>query len=229
MPLESGAKTSATINIHCNQDYIKDRPMFPEIVTERLLLRSLFLDDADTMYAYRSHPDVRLYQSWEPQSLEEVRLFINKVAEVEFDTTGWYQIGITRKSDKSLIGDCGIHILEADPRIAEIGITIAPAMQSKGYATEALKAILNVLFTGLRKHRVFASVDPSNLKSIALMERIGLRKEGHFIQSVWFKDRWADDVVFAMIASEWPEINREKREQIRKLTEMSQEAGFYDQ
>jgi RimJ/RimL family protein N-acetyltransferase len=38
---------------------------------------------------------------------------------------------------------------------------------------------------------------------MALMERIGLRKEGHFVQSLWFKDRWADDIVFAMLASEW--------------------------
>ena len=177
--------------------------MFQQILTKRLLLRCLLPGDAEAMLAYRSHPQVCLYQSWEPQSLQEIRLFINKMAKVEFNTAGWYQIGIALQTDGSLIGDCGIHILETDPRIAEIGITIAPALQSKGYATEALKAILNLLFIELCKHRVFASVDPRNLPSMALMERIGLRKEGHFIQSLWFKDRWADDVVFAMLASEW--------------------------
>ena len=166
-------------------------------------LRCLLPDDAEAMFAYRSHPQVTRYQSWEPQSLHEVASFIKDMSTAEFNTTGWYQIGITLQAGGSLIGDCGIHILETDPRIAEIGITIAPSSQSNGYATEALKAVLSLLFGTLCKHRVFASVDPSNLPSSTLMERIGLRKEGQFIQSLWFKDRWADDVVFAMLASEW--------------------------
>src|SRR5262249_17521990 len=121
----------------------------------------------------------------------------------EFNAPGWYQIGIVLGSDGGLIGDCGIHVLESDSRIVEIGITIAPAFQCMGYASEALSCILDLLFARLGKHRVFASVDPCNLPSMALMRRIGLRQEGHFVQSLWFKDRWADDVVFAMLASEW--------------------------
>jgi RimJ/RimL family protein N-acetyltransferase len=177
--------------------------MFQEILTERLLLRCLLPGDAERMFAYRSHSAVLQYQSWHPQSLEEIRLFISSMSKLEFNAPGWYQIGIALRSDNSLIGDCGIHVLETDCRIVEIGITIAPTYQSHGYATEALKAILSLLFVRLCKHRVFASVDPRNLPSMALMERIGLRKEGHFVQSLWFKDSWADDVVFAMLSSEW--------------------------
>ena len=177
--------------------------MFPEILTERLRLRCLLPSDADTMFAYRSHPDIMRYQSWEPQSIQEVASLIDRISKVEFNTIGWYQIGIARQSGGNLIGDCGIHILETDPRIAEIGITIAPASQSNGYATEALQAVLSLLFGELCKHRVFASVDPCNLPSMTLMKRIGMRKEGQFVQSLWFKDRWVDDVVFAMLASEW--------------------------
>jgi len=161
------------------------------------------------MFAYRSDPAVTQHQTWEPHSVEEVKSFIDRMSNVKFNTNGWYQIAITLQGagdmidDKDLIGDCGVHILETDSRIAEIAITIAPAQQSKGYATEALKAILTLLFVRLGKHRVFASVDPSNLASIALMGQIGLRKEGHFVQSLWWKDRWVDDVVFAMLASEF--------------------------
>jgi RimJ/RimL family protein N-acetyltransferase len=125
------------------------------------------------------------------------------MAEIEFDTTGWYQIGIALQSEGSLIGDCGIHFLETDRRLAEVGITLAPEWQGNGYATEALNAIFKMLFVDLRKHRVFASVDPLNLPSMALMKRLGLRQEAYFVQSLWFKNRWVDDVVFAMLASEW--------------------------
>jgi len=184
-------------------EFTGDRTMFQEIQTKRLLLRNLLPCDADTMFAYRSHPEVRQYQSWEPQSIQEVQSFIDQTMKLEFDTTGWYQIGIALQSDDRLIGDCGIHFLEADRRTAEFGITVAPERQNNGYATEALNAILNMLFADLRKHRVFASVDPLNLPSMTLMKRLRLRQEGHFVQCLWFKDRWADDVVFAMLASEW--------------------------
>jgi RimJ/RimL family protein N-acetyltransferase len=181
----------------------KDENLFEDIVTNRLCLRCLRPGDAEEMFAYRSDPLVLKFQSWAPQSLEEVHSFIKNVMERDFNAIGWYQIGIALRADGALIGDCGIHILEADTRIVEIGITISPVFQSKGYATEALNAVLDLLFVKLEKHRVFASVDPLNTPSMALMKRIGLRKEGHFLQSLWFKDGWVDDVVFAMLASEW--------------------------
>jgi RimJ/RimL family protein N-acetyltransferase len=176
--------------------------MFQDILTERLRLRCLVTGDAPSMFAYRGHPQVNLYQSWQPDSLEEVQSFIDSMVPLELGTPGWYQIGIEHKGDGILLGDCGIHIIETDPRIVELGITIAPAHQCKGYAREALRAVLNLLFSS-GKHRVFASVDPLNLPSMALLEKIGMRKEGHFVQSLWFRDRWTDDVVFAMLASEW--------------------------
>jgi len=177
--------------------------MFQDILTERLCLRSLCPDDADKVFAYRCDPGVLQYQSWEPKSAEEVRSFINSMLTREFNVPGWYQVGIERRGTRGLIGDCGVHVLETDSRIVEIGITIEPASQSMGYATESINAILELLFERLSKHRVIASVDPGNLPSMALMKSVGFRKEGHFVQSLWFKDGWVDDVVFAMLADEW--------------------------
>jgi RimJ/RimL family protein N-acetyltransferase len=53
---------------------------------------------------------------------------------------------------------------------------------------------------------VFASVDPRNVSSMRLLERVGMRKEAHFVQSLWFKDEWVDDVIFAMLAAEWKSV-----------------------
>jgi RimJ/RimL family protein N-acetyltransferase len=55
----------------------------------------------------------------------------------------------------------------------------------------------------LDTHRVFASVDPRNTASMALFEHLGMRPEAHFRQSLWFKGDWVDDVVFAILKSEW--------------------------
>jgi RimJ/RimL family protein N-acetyltransferase len=177
--------------------------VFSEILTDRLLLRPLHPSDAENVYSYRADPEVARYQSWHPNSLEEVQSFIDSVSQQEFGMPGWYQIAIALRAGGNLIGDCGIHILESDSRMVEIGITIGTDHQAKGYATETLNAVLDLLFGRLCKHRVFASVDPRNVSSMALMKRLGLRKEAHFVQSLWFNDGWVDDVVFAILATEW--------------------------
>jgi RimJ/RimL family protein N-acetyltransferase len=191
-----------TLNAVAQQVPFEKLKMFDEILTARLRLRTLAPRDAEEMFAYRSCPEVIQYQSGGSKSLDDVIAFIKSMSSVELGAPGWNQLAIELLSDGSLIGDCGIHILD-DSRMTEIGITLAPAQQSKGYATEALKAVLELLFVGLNKHRVIASVDPRNLASMALMTRLGLRKEGHFLQSLWLKGEWVDDVVFAMLAREW--------------------------
>lgn len=173
--------------------------MFDNIFTRRLLLRDLRPADADFMFAYHSDPTVSLYQSWGPKSADELRVFFAKLAAMKPGTPdAWYQIGISLRSTEELIGDCGLHVPAADPTTAEIGITLAPKFQNQGYATEAMRAVINYLFATLQKHRVFCSVDPRNLRSMALMERVGFRQESHKIKSLWFKGEWVDDVIFAM-------------------------------
>jgi RimJ/RimL family protein N-acetyltransferase len=161
------------------------------------------LPDAAAVFEYRANPDVSRFQLWEPSSVDEVRSFIEKISDLEPDTPGtWLQLAITLQESGHLIGDCGLHFA-AEAGQAEIGITLAPAYQGKGYATETLKAVLDYLFVTLGKHRVYASVDPRNQASIALLKRIGMRQEAHLRASLWFKGEWADDMIFAMLRHEW--------------------------
>jgi RimJ/RimL family protein N-acetyltransferase len=102
------------------------------------------------------------------------------------------------------VGDLGFR-LSGDPSPqAELGVTLAPQHQGCGFALEAVRAVLGYLFAELGVHRACASIDPRNAPSLALFERVGMRQEGRLRQSVWFKGEWADDVVFAVLKSEWP-------------------------
>ncbi len=178
--------------------------MSGEIVTERLLLRSLRANDAEAMLAYRADPEIMRYQGWEPQSLDDVRAFIAGLTASEPYAPGtWRQLAIVVRSAGDLIGDCGVHVPHNAPEQAELGMTLAPAFHGQGYATEAIRSLLRLAFDTLGKHRVFGSLDPRNVRSIALMRRIGFRQEAHFVESMRFKGEWADDVVFAMLAREW--------------------------
>ena len=175
-----------------------------EITTPRLLLTRLTAEDAPALFTYRSDPEVCRYQGFEPGSLADAEDFITTLLPHEFDSPGtWFQFGIRLRDSGGLIGDIGAHFLTEDPRQVEIGFTLAPAQQGKGYATEAVTGLLEHLFGAAGKHRVIASVDPRNTACTQLLERIGMRREAHFRESLWFKGEWADDVNYAILASEW--------------------------
>jgi RimJ/RimL family protein N-acetyltransferase len=177
--------------------------MFAEILTQRLRLRDLAKSDADRILQYRSDPEVSRFQSWGTESVEAIRLDIISMHEQAEENDRWYQLGIALQSGGELIGDCGFRLLGAELRQAEVGITLATEYQGRGYATEALRELLHFLFVTRRMHRVFGSIDPRNVRSLRLMERVGMRKEAHFVRSLWFKGEWVDDVIFAVLASEW--------------------------
>jgi RimJ/RimL family protein N-acetyltransferase len=85
----------------------------------------------------------------------------------------------------------------------EIGITLALAHQGRGYATETLGLVLDYLFVRLDKHRVTAITDADNEAAAALLHRLGFRREGHFIENVWFKGKWGSEFSFALLQREW--------------------------
>ncbi len=178
--------------------------MWKDLETGRLRLRRLVAADSPAVYAYRSLPEVSRFQFWDPRSEEEIRAFIEELSRIEPDTPGtWFQLGITLRDSGLLIGDCGMRFPAEEKWQVELGISLAPPHHGKGYATEALGTVLDYCFGSLGKHRVFASADPRNDASIALMERIGMRREAHFRESLWFKEAWADDLIYAILDREW--------------------------
>lgn len=83
---------------------------------------------------------------------------------------------------------------------------MAPSAQGRGYATEALPALLGYLFEQRGKHRVAADCDARNMRSAALMARVGMRREAHHLRNSWEKGEWTDEYVYAMLASEWADM-----------------------
>lgn len=173
------------------------------LLTSRLRIEPLRLDDAAAMFAYRSNAEVARYQGWIPTSVEEVEAFLRKQLDAELGRRdSWTQLAIRPREEQTLLGDLGLHFT-ANKDEAELGVSIAPPHQKKGYAAEALRAALELLFGPLAQHRVFGSVDPRNAASVRLLEALGMRREAHFRQSLWFRGEWVDDVIYALLAEEW--------------------------
>ena len=180
-----------------------DHTPFAPIATGRLLLAPLSVEDAERVFEYRADPSVCLYQTFEPRSLPDALAFIEEGRNPAGTADAWTQFGIRMRDGGLLIGDVGFRLHSEQPGSAEIGVTLAPEHQRRGFAAEALRGLLADLFGALGVHRVFASVDPRNGASMALMQRVGMRQEAHFRESLWFKGEWADDVVFGMLKAEW--------------------------
>jgi RimJ/RimL family protein N-acetyltransferase len=177
---------------------------FVELRSSRLILRRFTDSDLETFEAYRNDPEISRYQSWETFSHHEALEFIDEQKSLEPLVPGrWFQLAVTLKETHKLVGDCAVKIDEEDTEQAEIGFTFAREHQGKGYATEAVRRLLDFLFREACLHRVIAITDCENEPAVALLERTGLRREGHFLQNVWFKGKWGDEYLYAILKSEW--------------------------
>lgn len=179
--------------------------VFTQMRTPRLHLRRFRESDVDAFARYRSDPAVARYQSWDaPYPVEQARRFVAAMATAQSDVPGeWLQIAVALARDDALIGDCAFAPETHEPRTVEIGFTIAPEHQGRGYAREAVSLLLRYLFQHLGKHRVTASCDPRNAPSIKVLEAVGMRREGRLVASTWSKGEWTDDLLFAILRHEW--------------------------
>ncbi len=172
--------------------------------TSRLLLRRLQRGDVDALCDYRSLPEVARYQGWEFFGPDDAASLIAGQAGAEPGVPGtWFQLAIVEKATETMIGDCGLHCLLDSPRQMELGVTLAPSHQRRGYATEALRCVLGFVFDALGTHRVSAVMAAENDAAASLFRRLGFRQEAHFIEHRWYKGYWDSEFLFAMLRREW--------------------------
>ncbi|NID15474.1 GNAT family N-acetyltransferase [Luteibacter yeojuensis] len=178
---------------------------FTAIATPRLRLDRLAADDAPVLYAYRGDDAVARFQGWKPGELAEVEAFIAKQSGQAFAAPdSWFQLAIRERASGELVGDLGIHFPARHVDAIEFGVTLMPARQGRGYAREALGAVLDLAFGAWGYRRAVGSVDPRNVASMALLRSLGFRQEAHHVESCLVRGEWTDDVVFALLAREWP-------------------------
>lgn len=178
-----------------------------KLESERLILRPININDKNEMFAYRSDMETNKYQGWIPKTIGEVEIFIEKIAKQINEPETWYQFAIIEKESQKIVGDFGVHFLDRENKQVEIGCTLNKNYQNKGYATESVRKVIDFLFSDLNKHRIITSIDPNNVSSIRLVERIGFRKEAHFVESLFVNEKWVDDLIYSLIEKDWKKLN----------------------
>jgi len=178
-----------------------------ELETSRLIMRPVTYGDRIEIFEYRSDTATNKYQGWIPKTIDDVESFIEKISKQINEPGTWFQFVIIEKETQKIVGDLGIHFLDSESKQVEIGCTLNKYFQNQGYATESIKRIIDYLFKELNKHRIITSIDPDNTNSIRLVERIGFRKEAHFVESLFINGKWVDDLVYAMIEKDWEKLS----------------------
>ncbi|HET6739210.1 MAG TPA: GNAT family N-acetyltransferase [Kribbella sp.] len=169
--------------------------------TERLIVRRFSPADAERFGAYRSDPAVARFQGWEPPlRLAEAQQTVERFAQGDPEAPGWFQYAVDL--DGVLIGDVGLK-LHDNLMQADLGFTLAAQYQGQGYASEAVRGLLQHLFVDRELHRVSAEADARNTASVRLLERVGFTREGLRPSNTWFKGEWTDDVLFGYLRDDY--------------------------
>jgi len=178
-------------------------PWFP-LETERLLLREFRLEDEGGIYEYASDPEVVRFASWGPSDISTVRANLRRrLKEQESWPRDSIEVAVELRSISCLIGILRMSIVDHANRTADFGYVFNRRYWKNGYATEGTRVLLNLAFSKLNLHRVWATCDVRNHASRRVMEKLGMRREGFFRKDVMQKGEWRDSYLYAVLAEEW--------------------------
>lgn len=169
--------------------------------TKRLVIRKFSPDDWQDLFEYLSQEEVVKYEPYNTFTKEQAKKeAINRSKNSDF----W---AVCLQDTDKLIGN--IYLAKQEFGTWELGYVFNKNYQGNGFATEAITALIKNLFENQNAYRIIAMCNPLNTKSWKLLERLGMRREGHLIKNIWFfKDEndnpiWQDTYEYAILKEEW--------------------------
>lgn len=180
------------------------------IRTARLEVRRATPDDLDAIWGYRRLPEVNTWLGGAPATLEVFRERLQDPERLET----LFAITLLKDGGARLIGDIMVRIGDgwsqrevrdqAAGVEAELGWALAPEFTGHGYATEAVRAVIDVCFGRLGLRRVHAGCFAANEPSWRLMERLGMRREELSRKTALHRSgEWMDGMSYGILAEEW--------------------------
>jgi RimJ/RimL family protein N-acetyltransferase len=175
------------------------------IETERLLLMGFEKTDLDAVMAYYALPEVQRYLDWKARDRVECKAALDAMCEQRrlHRPGDMITLAAVRQSDDSLIGQVSLRWTDATAAQAELRFVFNPLYRRQGYATEAVRAALDLGFDEYHFHRVFARCGAKNQASARLMKGLGMRLEAHYREHALFQGEWDEELHFAILDREW--------------------------
>jgi RimJ/RimL family protein N-acetyltransferase len=172
-----------------------------QLTSQRLLIRSFTKNDWKDLYEYLSDERVIRYEPYEVFSEEQC-----KHEAIQRSKNDAF-LAVCLKDTNKVIGN--LYFSEQEFDTWEIGYVFNHNYQGAGYATESAREVLREAFDQLGARRIIAMCDPENKASWRLLERLGMRREGHLLKNIYFKKDslgnpiWKDTYEYAILEEEW--------------------------
>jgi len=177
----------------------------PVITTERLILRPLSEGDTDAVFDIFSDPEVMRFWNTPPMTdRKEAARYIADNHEA-FRQNRHFRWGIALGEDSGVIGECVLLNLDSQHRRAEVGYALGRFHWGHGYMKEALAHLLEFAFGSMGLNRIAAYIDPPNVASIRVVQKLGFRQEGCLRERRWANGEAFDSLVYALLRREWRE------------------------
>ena len=173
---------------------------FPEIYTQRLILRCLTLADAPQLFYLRSNKDVMKYIDREPQkTVEETETFINFLLDTQNKNDAVLWVIALKENPAVMIGNIGYWSITKEHYRAEIGYMLHHDFWQKGFMKEAIKPVIEYGFESMKLHTIEANINPANKASQVLLESIGFVREGYFKENYFFNGVFSDSAIYSLL------------------------------
>lgn len=176
---------------------------FPNLETDRLVLRSINTTDAPEIFAMRSNPVTMQYiprplALTMDDAIAHIEMIQNTISKNE--GINW---AITLKGNDQLIGVAGFYRIEPENYRCELGYMLLPEYHNNGYITEVIPTILSYAFTTLQFHSVSAIIDPNNIASERVLQKTGFVKEAHIRENEYWNGVFLDTVIYGLLKKDF--------------------------
>jgi len=174
------------------------------ITKNRIFLRDFKTADFEAVQKYASDPEVVKFVPWGPNTEDDTKNFLKEaVKSAKANPRENYELAIILSSTKQLIGGARLFITSWENKTGMLGYCLNQDFWHRGLASEATQALLELGFLKLKLHRLIATVDTENYRSIKVLEKLKFRKEANFKQDVLIKNKWRDSYLYAILAEEF--------------------------
>ncbi|MEB2281398.1 GNAT family N-acetyltransferase [Lysinibacillus xylanilyticus] len=173
--------------------------MIEQIYTKRLYLRKMKMCDTHRLFKIWSDPEVTKFMNitnftHEEQANDMIKLFDELAEERKA-----IRFTIIEKESNEIIGSCGFNAFDEVNASAEIGYDLAKAYWGKGYAPESISALIDYAFTTLNINRIEAKIEPGNVNSIKVVEKLNFTFEGTFQEKEESKESFYDINIYSLL------------------------------
>ena len=172
---------------------------FPNLETERLILRRVNATDIKQIFALRSNPETMKYIPRPLLKTAEDAMEHIAMIDTKIETNEGINWAITLKGNPKLIGVIGHYRIKPEHYRAEIGYMLLPEYHGKGIVSEAVKEAVNYGFSVMKLHSIEAILDPENHGSAKVLEKNGFVKEAHLKENEFFEGRFLDTVIYSIL------------------------------